>query len=990
MFRLSRFLLWGIFTFLLLHSCGKNDTPTEAVSPHEVLTSLDDIQGKRVAVYEGTVHDQFVAKKYPSAKIYRYDSMADMVLSLKTGKVDAACMDLVLAQLLVKNNPILGILADDVLDLPLGVGFNKKNTELSDKFAAFLERAKADGRYQKWEERWFVNDPELAVMPKFEQPDDGPLLRVGVDVADLPYVAYMNNEYVGFDIEMVQNFALDEGYRLEISIINYASLVAALSSRKVDLITDGMAITEERKQKVDFVQYATLRTGVLALKSRLPQFSRFHHADDLNGKAVGVVEGTIFDGFLIHNYPDADIRRYTSSSDMILSLKSGKLDAIFMDLVSAQVMLKSNPQLAILNKDLLNLPLGMGFNKNNPELRQRFNAFLKMIRDNGEYDVIYRRWFENDPEKAVMPVFSFPENAPILRAGVDVADLPYVAYMNNDYVGFDIELVKLFAQREGFRPIITTMNFSSLISALASGKVDLITDGMAITPERQKEVDFSDPHAELRTAVIVTKANLPKIKPLHTMDDLAGERIAVLDGSVYDEYARNNLTDSKIHTYNTIPDMLLALNKNRVDGIMVDEITGAYYLNQNPDLAVLADNFMDQKLGVGFSKENPALQREFNQFLKEIRGNGVYDDMVRRWFGDSPESVSMPKIDLPSEGPLLRQGIDIVDLPYVSFQNGEYVGFDIELLRRFAQSRGYRIELFNSSFGSLIAALVGGKIDVISVGMAITEERLQKINFSDPYASFATVMLVKEARLPKASEGVTIPEDLTFFQSLARSFHNNIIHEKRYLLIIDGLKVTANISLWSVLVGTIMGGLIAFMRMSKRALLRIPSQIFISILRGTPILVILMITFYVIFASVNIDPTLVSIIAFGLNFAAYVSEMYRTGIEGVDKGQTEAGIAMGFTKVQTFLFIVAPQAIRRILPVYKGEVISLVKMTSIVGYIAVQDLTRAGDIIRSRTFDAFFPLVMVAVLYFLISWLLLVALTGVEKAVEPKRKTQRS
>jgi polar amino acid transport system substrate-binding protein len=110
----------------------------------------------------------------------------------------------------------------------------------------------------------------------------------------------------------------------------------------------------------------------------------------------------------------------------------------------------------------------------------------------------------------------------------------------------------------------------------------------------------------------------------------------------------------------------------------------------------------------------------------------------------------------------------------------------------------------------------------------------------------------------------------------------------------------------------------------------------------------------------------------------------------VDNGQTEAGIAMGFTRLNTFRFIVLPQTLRRILPIYKGEFISLVKMTSIVGYIAVQDLTKASDIIRSRTFDAFFPLVMVAVLYFSISWLLLQSLEHVERITDPKFKRRKA
>ena len=129
---------------------------------------------------------------------------------------------------------------------------------------------------------------------------------------------------------------------------------------------------------------------------------------------------------------------------------------------------------------------------------------------------------------------------------------------------------------------------------------------------------------------------------------------------------------------------------------------------------------------------------------------------------------------------------------------------------------------------------------------------------------------------------------------------------------------------------------------------------------------------------------IVAVIAFGMNFAAYGAEIYRSGIESVDRGQSEAGVAMGFTKVQAFTYIVLPQTIRRILPVYKGEVISMVKMTSIVGYIAVQDLTKASDIIRSRTFDAFFPLIMVAILYFLISWVLIQSLGYLERKTDPK------
>ncbi len=215
------------------------------------------------------------------------------------------------------------------------------------------------------------------------------------------------------------------------------------------------------------------------------------------------------------------------------------------------------------------------------------------------------------------------------------------------------------------------------------------------------------------------------------------------------------------------------------------------------------------------------------------------------------------------------------------------------------------------------------------------------------------------------------------------------MYERRYLLILDGLKTTIMISILATLFGTLLGALVCYMRMSPRYILNLPARIYINILRGIPVLVLLMLIYYVVFASINISPLLVAVIAFGMNFGAYVAEIYRAGIQSIDRGQTEAGISMGLTKLQTFLYIILPQTIQRILPVYKGEFISLVKMTSIVGYIAVQDLTKASDIIRSRTFDAFFPLVMVAILYFLISWTLMLALEYLERRTNPQYRRRK-
>ena len=210
------------------------------------------------------------------------------------------------------------------------------------------------------------------------------------------------------------------------------------------------------------------------------------------------------------------------------------------------------------------------------------------------------------------------------------------------------------------------------------------------------------------------------------------------------------------------------------------------------------------------------------------------------------------------------------------------------------------------------------------------------------------------------------------------SFYNNLIAEDRYRMILDGLQVTLLITLGAIILGTILGGVVCWMRMSRRGWLQKTAKVYIDIMRGTPVLVILMLMYYVVMAPLEATGIVVAVITFGMNAAAYISEMLRTAIQGIDRGQTEAGLALGYTPTQAFVRIVLPQVVRSVLPVYQGEVVSLLKGTSIVGYIAVTDMTRASDLIRSRTSDAFFPLIVTALIYFFMAWLIGRLLTALQ------------
>lgn len=188
------------------------------------------------------------------------------------------------------------------------------------------------------------------------------------------------------------------------------------------------------------------------------------------------------------------------------------------------------------------------------------------------------------------------------------------------------------------------------------------------------------------------------------------------------------------------------------------------------------------------------------------------------------------------------------------------------------------------------------------------------------------------------------------------------------MYIADGLKVTLLVTFFAVLVGIVLGFLVAVVRSTydktgKLKLLNLLCQVYLTVIRGTPVVVQLLIIYFVIFGSVNIDKIFVAVMAFGLNSGAYVAEIFRSGIMSIDGGQFEAGRSLGFNYVQTMRYIVMPQAFKNVLPALGNEFIVLLKETSVAGYIALQDLTKGGDIIRSRTYDAFMPLIAVAAIY---------------------------
>lgn len=204
--------------------------------------------------------------------------------------------------------------------------------------------------------------------------------------------------------------------------------------------------------------------------------------------------------------------------------------------------------------------------------------------------------------------------------------------------------------------------------------------------------------------------------------------------------------------------------------------------------------------------------------------------------------------------------------------------------------------------------------------------------------------------------------------SFTERFHFNFIAENRWRYIVVGLQNTLMVAFFAVLLGVVIGFAVAFVRTThdktgRLGLFNLIAKIYLSVIRGTPVVIQLLIIYFVVFGSVNISKVVAAVIAFGLNSGAYVAEIFRSGIMSIERGQTEAGRSLGLSYNSTMWLIVMPQAVKNILPALGNEFIVLLKETSVSGFIALNDLTKGADVIRSRTYQALFPLFGAAAIY---------------------------
>ncbi len=1013
----KRFLaLLSVLLLLLAFSACAEET---AAAP-----AWQAYNGMRLGVLTGPLMEDIAHECFPDSEYLLFNSYPDCIAALLAGKIDAYLGDEPSMKTVHAEQPKIDYIPERITENNYSFAFRKNDPEsaaLCGELNAFLAKCWADGTMQELEDIWFGMDEERKIVDMSGLTGENGTIRVVTTSTDMPFSYIKDGKNVGYDIDLVVRFCRYAGYKLELGDVDFSARIPAIQSGKYDFTTD-MNVTPEREEQVLFSE-PTSKGGVVLAVLKADDEQTANAAgqaetitlNQLNGKRIGVQTGTTLDEIVLETLPDAKISYFNSYPDMAAALEANKIDAFPGDEPVIRLMAAENNKLTVLEERMDSFDFGIALPQTEAgeKLLAEINTWLASMKENGELALLTQKWTDGpESEKTVPDYASFPAPKGVLTLATEASYAPMMYYRGAEVVGLEIDLIARFCKANGYGLHVVPMLFDGILPAIQSGKADFAAAGLTITEERKESVYFSDPYYTGGTvmAILKSKAAAPAQQTANmgvtSIDDLANTRIGVQTGTICGALVESRLPNAKVYYYNTVTDVLAALNAGKLDAGCMDEPMLRFLKIENPQIKILDELLDKSNLAAVFPKTEAgqALCGQYSEFLEKLWADGTMKEIDAVWFGeDDGKRTVIDFANLPATNGTLRMAADLSMAPFTYMKDNKIVGYDVDVAARFCQAYGYGLEIVPMDFGGILPSVQSGKCEFASSCITVTEERAESVLFSSPnyYGGIAVGVRTESALSSEPNfSGDTAPAVLTekqqtassavqqesFWDGIVASFNKTFIRENRWELFWNGVLTTLLITVLSILFGTALGFLVFMLCRNGNIVANGVTRFSMWLVQGMPMVVLLMILYYIIFGTVAISGIFVAVIGFTLTFGASVYGLLKMGVGTIDRGQYEAAYALGYANRRTFFRIILPQAIPHILPAYKGEIVGLIKATAIVGYIAVQDLTKMGDIVRSRTYEAFFPLIAVTVIYFILEGLLGFLVSKIQISMNPKKR----
>ncbi len=481
---------------------------------------------------------------------------------------------------------------------------------------------------------------------------------------------------------------------------------------------------------------------------------------------------------------------------------------------------------------------------------------------------------------------------------------------------------------------------------------------------------------------IPTTANTETKSGFTSIDELNGELVGVQTSVLYEELIRDRIPKTEWQYFTMPNDMILALESNKISAYLIEEVGFIAQYDKHPELVRMDEvaGVCNYSIVVGNNERQAQLLSEINAYIAKCSANGFLDDLYDYWVMnfDADTSVIRTNPVYTGDNGVVKIAIEGGYEPFSFESNGNFSGFDVEFMENFCAEYGYIPEFNSVPFEAIAPGTETGKYD-FGMNIVVSDEREETALLSEPYYRCNIVFVL---------EGYTESND-GFFAQIVESFKRTFIKEDRWLLFAEGTLTSIEISFFSIVCGTLLGFAVYMAYRKGNKFINRCTSVISWIIDGMPTVLLLMILYYLVLNAVKMNGIGVSIVGFSLIFACAMFDMLNVGCNAVGKGQYEASRAMGYTDKQAFFRVILPQAAKHFIPIYGNEVVTLLKETAIVGYIAVLDLTKISDLVRSRTYEAFFPLIATAIIYYLLEALLTFIVNRVQYRCDNEHRNKK-
>ena len=992
-------ILSGILLFMAaacLCCCGKKESKDVQV----FISKPEDLNSPRhvIGIVSETSSGSEAKARFHLAKFREYETVSDAYPALENGTIDAIAFDRPVLEFAQRQRDVFALLPDNYSEGHVGIAVPASKPELLQNVNAFLREYFSSGLYDNMYSRWIrSNDPEMPKIPVPVNPYGK--LVVGTEDTNEPMnFTESDGSPSGFDVELSCRLASALNMSVEIKVMPYLDLYTAVEKGSVDLAVACMDKDYGENTGILFSEdYIYCPGAIMTRKSLYRPASRsgaeLKTPQELAGSYSAILAGSKYSSECRELLPNTKFVLADSRESACALLTSDKIDSILMEEPLARSCTSMYPEIqiaSVIKREAYSFALPQ-----RSPLYRAINRVIAELRDTGELDDFVAKWCSAEPEKQEFETLVERDDAPRVNGILRYATTPGVTplcFMGEDgtMLGLEIEIIRRAAFEFGMEIQIIPARREMLMDLLRSGQIDMAGGMLSAVIGNTDNIEFSDAYYEGGAALVTKIPHDEYVFGITRLNQLTGKRVGVLPFTFAASQLDEKLPDAVPFYVSQERDLFYLLGTEKIDAFVIGEPQARETLPNYPQFIQIPEYITRIDYSFCFSPDKKHLSEAFSRQIRAMKKNGMLKTLQDKWISPANAQATLPEQWPDAPNGVLRMGVAIGREPFSYLRNEKLAGYDLETAQRAAASMGYGMEFVRLERDELEQALANGRVDLVAGENMARNASSGKLVYSEPHYNGGLIAVVPDKTKARHVNMALVPQIKFFLKEQAFSLHRSLWKDNHMRQVLGGFRITLVITVSAVFFGTILGIPLCMLRQSKRKNISVPADAVCALIYNIPVLILLMGLYYVVLRRFGFRPLTAAIVVFILRFMASTCRLYMTTLDHIGGVQLDAARALCLRKFTFFRKVILPQAAAYLAKPFREEIIRLVELTTVVGYVSVWDLTKAVDWIRARTYESFFPIAFATLLYFLLSMFLIAVISFLGKKLEVSVRKQKT